>query len=40
MRWVGHLTALAKTPEQVSKDRDIERQLERLQRKLIDILKA
>jgi len=40
MRWVGHVTALAKTPEQVSKDRDVERQLELLGRKLIDVLMA
>jgi len=40
MRWVGHFTALAKAPEQVSNDRDVERQLERLQRKLTGILKA
>lgn len=40
MRWVGHFTALAKTPEQVSNDRDVERQLERLRRKLIGMLKT
>jgi len=40
MRWVGHFTSLAKTPEQVSKDRDVERQLERLRRKLMGMLKA
>lgn len=38
MRWVGHVTALAKTPKQVSKDRDVERRLERLGRKLIGVL--
>ena len=34
MRWVGEVTALAKTREQISKDIDIERRLERLGRKL------
>lgn len=38
MRWVGHVTALAKTPKQVSKDRDAERRLERLARKLLGAL--
>jgi len=38
MRWVGDVIALAKTPEQVSKDRDVERQIELLGRKLIDVL--
>ena len=40
MRWVGHVTALAKTPKQVSKDRTIERRLERLGRKLIGVCKT
>jgi len=38
MRWVGHVTALAKTPKQVSKDRDVERRLERLGKKLLGAL--
>ncbi|MCJ7522063.1 MAG: flavodoxin family protein [Dehalococcoidia bacterium] len=40
MRWVGHVTALAKTPKQVSKDRNIERRLERLGRELIGVCKT
>ena len=40
MRWVGHVTALAKTPRQVSEDRDVERRLKRLRKKLITVLKA
>jgi len=40
MQWVGHVTALAKTPEKVSKDRDVERRLEQLGRKLISVLKS
>ena len=40
MRWVGHVSVLAKTPEQVSKDRDVDRRLELLARKLIDKLMA
>jgi len=40
MRWVGHVAALAKTPKQVSKDRNVERQLELLGRKLIGMLKV
>ena len=40
MRWVGHVSALAKTPRQVSEDRDVERRLERLRTKLITVLKA
>lgn len=38
MRWIGYVTALAKTPEQVSKDRDVGRQLEQLARKLVGAL--
>ncbi|HEY49647.1 MAG TPA: flavodoxin family protein [Dehalococcoidia bacterium] len=38
MRWVGHVTALAKTPKQVSNDRGVERRLAMLARKLIDAL--
>jgi multimeric flavodoxin WrbA len=40
MRWVGHVTALAKTPQQASRDSDVERRLERLGRKLVGVLKA
>jgi multimeric flavodoxin WrbA len=40
MGWVGHVTALAKTPEQVSKDSDVERRLQRLGSKLVGVLKA
>lgn len=40
MRWVGHVTALAKTPRQVSEDRDVERRLKRLRKKLVTALKA
>jgi len=40
MRWVGDVIALAKTPQQVSKDRGVDRQLELLGRKLIDVLMA
>ena len=40
MRWVGHVTALAKTPEQVSRYRDVERHLEQLGRELIGMVKA
>ena len=38
MRWVGHVTALAKTPGQMSRDRDVERRLEQLGRKLASVL--
>jgi len=40
MRWVSHVTALAKLPRQVAKDKDVELQLERLGRKLVRALKA
>jgi multimeric flavodoxin WrbA len=40
MRWVGHVTALAKTPKQVSKDTNIERRLEQLGRELIGVCKT
>ena len=36
MRWVGHVTALAKTARQVSKDKDVGRRLELLGRKLVN----
>ena len=38
MHWVGHVTALAKTPQQVSKGKDTERRLERLARRLARVL--
>ena len=40
MRWVGHATALAKTPRQVSKDKDVEKQLELLGTKFLDVLSS
>jgi hypothetical protein len=40
MRWVGDVTALAKTPKQVSKDRDVEKRLERLGRELVGALEG
>jgi multimeric flavodoxin WrbA len=40
MRWVGQVTALAKTPRQVSKDKAVEKLLEKLASKLVAALKA
>ncbi len=40
MRWVGHVTALAKTPGQVSRDEAVERRLERLARKVVAALEV
>jgi multimeric flavodoxin WrbA len=40
MRWVGSVTALAKTPKQVSQDRRVEARLERLGRKVVGASKA
>src|SRR5512136_2747753 len=40
MHWVGQVTALAKLPRQVAKDKDLELHLERLARKLVRVLKA
>jgi multimeric flavodoxin WrbA len=40
MRWVGHVAALAKTPGQVSKDKDVERRLELLGGEFIDVIMA
>jgi multimeric flavodoxin WrbA len=40
MRWVGYVTALAKTPKQASKDKGVEKRLERLASKLISTLSA
>jgi multimeric flavodoxin WrbA len=38
MRWVGQVTALAKLPREVARDKDVELQLERLGRKLVRAL--
>jgi len=35
MRWLGQVTALAKTPRQASRDRAVARRLQRLARKLV-----
>ena len=40
MQWVGQVTALAKTPKQVSKDKDVEKRLEKLAGKLVNTLKS
>ena len=40
MLWVGQVTALAKLPRQVAKDKDVELQLERLARKLVRAMKT
>jgi len=40
MRWIGDVTALAKTPQQVSKDRGVEKQLEDLSGKLIHAMQV
>ena len=40
MRWVGHVTAFAKTPRQISKDKDIERRLGLLANKLAHVITA
>ena len=40
MRWVGEVTALAKTPKQASKEKDVELQLERLSKMLVLALKT
>jgi multimeric flavodoxin WrbA len=40
MRWVGQVTALAKTPKQASKDKELEKRLEKLASKLVNALKA
>ena len=39
MRWMGEVTALAKTPKQASKDKDVELRLERLARELVRALR-
>jgi len=40
MQWVGQVTALAKTPKQASKDKGLEKRLEKLASKLVDALKS
>jgi len=40
MRWIGQVTALAKTPSQVSKDPEVERSLGKLAKKIVAALKA
>jgi multimeric flavodoxin WrbA len=40
MRWVGSVTALAKNPRQVSKDKGVEKRLKRLANKFINTLSA
>ena len=40
MRWVGHVTALGKTPRQVSKDADVQERLKRLARRFTGALRA
>lgn len=40
MRWIGHVTALGKSPRQVSKDKDVEKRLKGLAMKLIGELRA
>jgi multimeric flavodoxin WrbA len=40
MRWVGQVTALAKTPHQASKDKELEKRLGKLATKLVNALKS
>jgi multimeric flavodoxin WrbA len=40
MPWVGQVTALAKTPKQASKDKELEKRIEILANKLVNVLKA
>jgi NAD(P)H-dependent FMN reductase len=40
MRWTGQVTALAKTPKQASKDKELEKRLDKLAGRLINALKA
>jgi multimeric flavodoxin WrbA len=40
MQWVGQVTALAKTPKQASKDKELEKRLEKLASKMVNALKA
>ena len=39
MRWIGQVTALAKTPKQASKDKELEKHLGKLASKLVNALK-
>jgi multimeric flavodoxin WrbA len=39
MRWVGQVTALGKTPKQVSRDKNVERRLKRLAGKFVSTLR-
>jgi multimeric flavodoxin WrbA len=40
MRWIGQVTALAKTPKQASKDKELEKRLGKLAGRLLNALKA
>jgi len=40
MRWIGQVTALAKTPRQASKDKELEKRLDKLAVKLVNALKT
>lgn len=40
MRWIGQVTALAKTPKQALKDKELEKRLDKLATKLVSALKA
>lgn len=40
MRWVGQVTALGKTPRQVSRDADVQERLKRLAKKFVGTLRA
>jgi len=40
MRWIGQFTALAKTPKQASKDKELEKRLEKLAGTLVTALEA
>jgi multimeric flavodoxin WrbA len=40
MRWIGQVTALAKTPHQASKDKELEKRLDKLATKLVNALEA
>ena len=40
MHWIGHVIALAKTRVQVSKDKDAQRRIERLARRLVQVLET
>jgi multimeric flavodoxin WrbA len=40
MRWIGQVTALAKTPKQASKDKELAKRLDKLASKLVNALKS